>query len=188
MTTQPCIYMFIGYPGSGKTHFARQLSSRIHAVTLNSDALRVAMFGSLEKIERIRASDQSRLYNDVFGAMDYTARQTLRAGHSVIYDAQQTKRVNRRNIERLAREVNAIPVLIWMKTSPEVAMRRGAEREAGDDSHVYSPEKMTMLVNRFASVTDLPESDENVIEISGELPFEEQFLLLEAGLREISRE
>jgi predicted kinase len=173
--SRPLLVVFLGFPGSGKTYFSRQLAKKIHAVTLNSDALRLSMFGSLERIDQIRERNRSRLYADVFGAMDYAARQTLLAGHSVIYDAQQTKRENRRGIEKIAAEAGAIPVLVWMKTSRETALKRGQEREARDDSHQYDADKMAYLIDRFDTVTDLPGSDENVIEISGEVPFEEQF-------------
>jgi uncharacterized protein len=182
----PLLIVFLGFPGSGKTYFATKLAKEIRAVTLNSDALRVSMFKSLEAIEKIRHSaDQSRLYDDVFGAMDYAAKQTLLAGHSVIYDAQQTKRENRRNIERIAKEAGAIPVLVWIKTSKETALRRGQEREARDDSHQYDAEKMEYLIDRFAKVTDLPESDENTIEINGEVPFEQQYTAFAHAIEQI---
>lgn len=180
--TKPLLIAFLGFPGSGKTYFARQLAKELGAVVLNSDAMRLAMFGSLERVEQIRASDHPRLYDDVFGAMDYAAKQALLAGHTVIYDAQQTKRKDRRGIERIAKEADATPVLVWMRTSPEVALRRGQEREAGDDSHRYDAEKMEYLISRFNEVTDLPEPDENVVEISGEVPFEEQYETFKKGL------
>lgn len=174
---------FLGFPGSGKTYFARQLVKELRAVTLNSDAMRVAVFGSLENVEKIRQSKEHfRLNSEVFGAMDYAARQTLLAGYSVVYDAQQTKRSNRRNIEKIAAATGAIPVLVWLKTSREVALKRGQEREARDDSHQYDAEKMAYLIDRFDSVTDLPEPDENVIEISGEVPFEEQYRTFMEGV------
>lgn len=111
------------------------------------------MFKSHEMIDRIRTTDRSRLYDDVFGAMDYASKQSLLAGHSVIYDAQQTKRENRINVESIAREVDALPVLIWIKTSKDIAMRRGQEREERPDSMQYSEEKMRMLIDRFDTVT-----------------------------------
>lgn len=172
---KPLLIAFLGFPGSGKTHFSRQLAKELNAVVLNSDALRVAMFGSLQRIEEIRRSDRLRLYDDVFGAMDYAAKQALLAGHSVIYDAQQSKRENRRGIEKIAAATGAVPVLVWMKTSREVALRRGQEREARDDSHPYDAKKMAQLIDRFPYVTDLPGTDENVIEISGEMSFEGQY-------------
>lgn len=183
----PSLICFLGFPGSGKTTFARQLACELRAVTLNSDALRVAMFGSMERIEEIRQTDNARLYADVFGAMDYAATQALAAGHSVIYDAQQTKRENRRNIEKIAREAGAIPVLVWVKTSRETALKRGQEREARHDSHQYAAEKMAYLIDRFDEVTDMPESDENVIEISGEIPFSEQLAVFRAEVGRFKR-
>lgn len=179
---RPLLVVFLGFPGSGKTYFATKLAEKLLAVTFNSDALRVSMFGSLQAIERIRQTDQSRLYNDVFGAMDYATRQTLLAGHSVIYDAQQTKRENRRNIETIARESGAIPVLVWMKTDKKVALKRGQERDIRADSHQYTAEKMEYLIDRFHEVTDLPEANENLIEINGTLPFEDQYLLFKQGI------
>lgn len=182
--TKPLLIVFLGFPGSGKTYFSRRLAEKLHAVTLNSDALRMAMFGSIEKIDEIRRNDNMRLYADVFGAMDYATKQALLAGHSVVYDAQQTKRENRRNIEKIAQESGAISILVWMKTSRETAMKRGQEREARDDSHQYDAEKMAYLIDRFDKATDLPEPDENVIEISGEISFEEQYAaLMEAAQR-----
>jgi len=175
--TKPLLIVFLGHAGSGKTYFSRHLAKEISAVTLNTDALRLSMFGSLEKIDAIRRSDKMRLYDDVFGAMNYAAKQILLAGHSVVYDAQQTKRENRRNIEKIATEAGAIPVLVWIKTSRETAIKRAQEREERDDSLRYNAEKIAYLVDRFDSVTDLPEPEENTIEISGELPFEEQYRL-----------
>lgn len=180
--SKPLLICFLGFPGSGKTTFARQLANELQAVTLNSDALRMAMFGSMERIEEIRKTDNPRLYADVFGAMDYAATRALGAGHSVIYDAQQTKRENRRNIEKIARDAGATPVLVWIKTSRETALKRGQEREARHDSHQYTAEKMAYLIDRFAEVTDMPEADENVIEISGEIPFSEQLTVFRAGV------
>ena len=147
------------------------------------------MFGSLEKIDEIRhEGDRSRLYDDVFGAMDYATKQILLAGHSVVYDAQQTKRENRRNIEKIASEANAIPILVWMKTSREVALQRGQEREVRNDSQQYDAEKMAYLIDRFDSVTDLPEPEENTIEISGEISFEEQYQHFVRGVERIIHE
>lgn len=187
MNNTPLLIVFLGFPGSGKTYFATRLAEKLQAVTLNSDAMRLSMFGSLERIEHIRQTDNPRLYVDVFGAMDYAAAQALRAGHTVIYDAQQTKRRDRKHVEELAASAGAIPVLVWIKTSPQVALRRGQEREARADSHQYTEEKMRMLIERFSNVTDLPGLDENVIEISGELPFEEQFGVFEEAAKKIRR-
>ncbi|MBH2007938.1 ATP-binding protein [Candidatus Saccharibacteria bacterium] len=183
---KPLLIVFLGFPGSGKTYFATKLARELSAVTLNSDALRLSMFKSLDAIENIRQLDNQRLYVDVFGAMDYASKQTLLTGHSVIYDAQQTKRENRINVERIAREVGAVSILVWIKTDKAVALKRGQEREERSDSLQYSEEKMRMLIDRFDAVTDLPEQGENVIEINGEVSFDEQYKSFQKQLSEFS--
>lgn len=183
---KPLLIYFIGQPGSGKTYFATRLADRLGAVRLNSDATRIAMFGSSEEVERIRKSKQeSILYAPVFGAMNYSAQQIINSGHSVIYDAQATKRRDRKRHEKLAHECDAAPILVWIDTPGELAIKRGQEREQRDDSIVYSESKMRMLAELFSKNIDLPESDENLIKISGELPFEEQFKSFEAQLSSI---
>ncbi len=183
--SKPLLVVFIGFPGSGKTYFATQLGEKLNALVLNSDAMRLSMFGSHEKIEGIRKSDNPRLYEDVFGAMDYATRQALKARISVVYDAQKATRANRMQIEKIAEEHGAQPVLVWIQTSTAVAKQRGQQREARADSHVYTAEKMDYLVDRFAEQTEPPEPGENVIELSGEIPFEQQYETFQQKLEEI---
>lgn len=182
---KPLLVVFIGFPGSGKTYFAKRLGKRLNALVLNSDAMRLSMFGSHERIEEIRKSDNARLYEDVFGAMDYATKQALLAGISVVYDAQKATRENRLQIEKIAEEHDAQPVLVWIQTSAAVAKERGQQREARADSHVYTVEKMDYLVDRFAEQTEPPEPNENVIELSGEIPFEQQYDAFLQKLEEI---
>lgn len=181
---KPLLVSFIGFPGSGKTHFATQLAKKLQGISFNSDAVRLAVFESLENIEQIRKTDRSRLYSDVFGAMNYMAAQALQSGHSVVYDAQMAKREDRTRMEKLARECGAEFLLVWIQADPDIAKQRGQTRQQRNDSHRYSPEKMEMLVERFATTTDLPKKDEKVVKISGELPFSEQYKLFQAALAE----
>lgn len=185
MNKKPLLIVFLGFPGSGKTYFSTRLAKKLKGVSFNTDALRLAMFKSLDAIDHIRQTDHDRLYIDVFGAMDYATTQVLMSGHSVVYDAQQTKRRDRKNIEKLAESAGAIPILVWIKTDPQTALRRGQERDAAPSSLQYTEEKMNMLINRFYDVTDLPEPSENTIEINGELPFEEQYAAFEHGVEAI---
>lgn len=180
---KPLLVSFIGFPGSGKTYFSTRLAKKIHAITLNSDALRLNMFGSLEKIEQIRNSEnRSRLYDDVFGAMNYAAAQALQAGHSVVYDAQMAKRIDRARMEALVKENGARFVLVWLQTDPSVAKQRGAKRKQAADSHRYTGEKIHMLVEGFATTTEVPDEQEFVVAINGELPFTQQYDIFHTAL------
>lgn len=184
---RPLLITFLGAPGSGKTYFATRLASEIGAVTYNADALRLAVHRTVARIEQLREQQPARVYADVFAAMGYAARQSLAAGCSVIYDAQATKRRQRRDIEKLAAETGAMSLLVWVQTNPEVAIQRGQQREASDNTHPYSREKMIMLMRRFEDNIDVPSGDENFIVISGEVSFGEQLQQFQAGLEHIRR-
>ncbi len=147
----------------------------------------MSIFGSQERIDQVRLEDRTRFHEDIFGAMNYASKQTLSAGYSVIYDAQMTKRDNRINIEQLATSAGALPLLVWIKTSRDTALRRGQEREPGDDSNRYTAEKIAYLIDRFDDITDLPEENENLIVINGEVEFEDQYASFQSQLRRFTK-
>lgn len=186
MDDKPLLIFFIGPPGSGKTYFGTRLAAKIAAVRLSSDATRIAMFGSSEKVEQIRRGRlQFMLQAPVFGAINYAAQQVLRANKSVILDSQATQRSVRRRHEKLAADCDAVPILVWIKTPTDLAINRGQARQARDDSIPYSEAKMRELMEIFSKNIDLPESTENLIEISGEQPFESQYSSFKAQLSTI---
>jgi len=175
--------MFLGVPGSGKSFFARQLAENINAVRLNGDSMRLAIFGSLEEIEKVyHSEDRQRVNSYVFNAIDYAVRQVLSHGDSVVYDAHHNKRSIRAELEQLAAKCGAVPVVVWIKTPYEVALNRGQQREATEDQRQLSEEKMLESMNRHAASMDAPVKGENSIEISGELPFEQQYAIFEREL------
>lgn len=75
------LYTMLGYPGSGKSHFAKLLAAEFGAVWLSNDGMRSSIFDEPTKPENLHN------YRVVYGAMDYAAQQALQAGVSVIYDA-----------------------------------------------------------------------------------------------------
>jgi len=185
---KPFIITLMGFPGSGKTYFSSQLAEVLPAVRLNADALRIAMYGSHEQMEKIRSSDLKRFYDEAYGAMSYAAKQILSLGVSVICDAQMLEYKDRQHyIEQPAVESAAIPVLVWIRTSKEVALNRGAQREESDESIVFDKEMMQNLIDYFDKRTDTPESSENVIEISGEIPFDEQLVQFQNEIKKIKK-
>ena len=86
--------MFLGYPGSGKTHFARQLAKKEGIVRLNADATRVAAMGTIQKAREFDA-ETGLLNSIVFGMIDYAIVQILESGNSVICDYQHNEKAFR---------------------------------------------------------------------------------------------
>ena len=172
-TSKPKIIMFLGYPGSGKSYFARQLADKIHAVRMNGDSMRIALFKTVEAINE--HPDKKTLNDQTFSAIDYAVSQILKVGHTVVYDAHHNKRSIREDLEKLATEYDAVPVVVWVKTPHEVALKRGQTREASADSRNMTEEQMIASMNRHMANFDEPAENEHVITIDGTAPFDKQF-------------
>lgn len=172
MTQKPILHMFLGSPGSGKSFFARNLAENINAVRLNGDSMRIALYGSPEEIDQ--QPDKNLVNSRTFGALDYSVVQVLKAGHSVVYDAHHNKRSIRARLEELAEEHGAVPVVVWIKTPYEVALKRGQTRDTTPDQRRLSEEKMIETIERHMANFDEPVESELVITIDGTIPFEEQ--------------
>jgi predicted kinase len=183
---KPLILMFLGSPGSGKSYFAKHIADKLNAVRINGDSMRLAIFGSLEEIERIYHSNDRRKVNEyVFNGLDYVAEQILQRGQDVVYDAHQNKRIDRETVEQIAERQHALPVVISIKTPYEVAVKRGQTRESQVDQRQLSEEKMREVIARHQANTDEPVKTEHVIVLDGEIAFEEQFKEFEKRLKEI---
>lgn len=168
--------MFLGLPGSGKSFFARQLAQKTNAVRVNGDSMRLAIFGSLEEIEKVYCSeDRAKLNAYVFNAIDYAVEQILMHGDNVVYDAHHNKRVDRATLEELAKKCDALPVLVWVKTPYDIALKRGQERTAQADQRQLSEEKMREVMDRHQLYTDEPVESEHVILVDGQQTFDQQY-------------
>lgn len=186
---RPLLVMLLGVPGSGKTHFSQQLAARLGGVRLNSDAMRLAIFGSLEVMDKLyNSGDRSKLNAYTFGAMDYVTDQLLASRVSVIYDAIHTKRADRLKQEAAAKKHGAVPVLLRVSVPREVAVRRTVERPAAGDARQFTPEKAEEVIRHFEDTTESPLESELVIDINGELPFEEQFRSFQEQLKNLLHE
>lgn len=180
---KPLLVIFIGVPGSGKTYFASRLATKIDGVRLNSDAMRLSIFGSLEAIEEVhRSKNRSVLNSHTFGAMDYATRQILATDTPVIYEAIQRTQADRRNMEKLADECGAQLVLVSMEIDIDTAIRRVQEREARDDVRQFDGNKAREVIAHFRDRLEPLERTDYVVHICGEEPFETQYESFQAQL------
>lgn len=189
MKQQPLLIVFLGVPGSGKTHFATRLAEKLAAVTFNSDAMRLAIWGSREAVRKSRPTPELRALNNkmTFGAMEYAAKQVLQTNRSCLYDANANQRDVRQKTAEFAAKQGALPIVVRLRTDSVVALNRMQEREDTEDQLRFGAEKAQQILKQFTDAIEEPGADENVIEISGEMPFEEQYAIFEKEVETIRR-
>jgi predicted kinase len=186
VSKRPVIHLFLGVPGSGKSYFARHLADRTNTVRINSDAIRLGIFGSLEAISAVYHSpDRHNVNTYVDGATHYVVSELLERGQSVICDAHHNKRSDREAFEAIARRYNAHVVLVWIQTPFETALKRGQEREAQADQRQLSEEAMKEVMERHEAAMDKPVDGENVIVIDGQQAFEQQYESYQTQINEL---
>lgn len=186
---KPLLVMFVGTPGSGKTTFARQLRDKIGGVTLNSDSIRLSMWGSRDAIKETHTTAEQRIYANqlTFGAMDYAAGQVIASGYNVIYDCNANKREERQKMQDIAMTNDGLGVVVRIDTPRDVAIQRGLDRSETHDQPKFLVEKAEEVVDRFAREIEEPTDDEYVIRISGEIPFGEQFRSFQSQFADIAK-
>src|SRR3989344_8227855 len=119
--SKPLFIVLYGFPGSGKTHFARQLCETIHAAHVNGDRLRYELFD--------QPRYDKREDDVVEHIMQYMAEEFLNAGLSVIYDVNAMRINKRRTLRDMARKVHAEPLLIWLQIDSDSAFARVSKRD-----------------------------------------------------------
>lgn len=119
----PSLVILCGLPGTGKSHFARELARRAPFVWLNSDRTRKLLVDT--------PSYSRREHRRVFSAMHVLTRGYLRDGYSVVFDATNLNENVRRPLYESASAVGVEPLIIRFTAPAELVHRRLKDRADG---------------------------------------------------------
>jgi len=136
-TTKPFLLLFYGYPGTGKTYFARQFCDNVQAAHLQADRIRGELF------ENPRYDKQE---NDIVRQlMDYMTEEFLSAGLSVAYDVNMPLAKQRHRLYDVARKYGAQPLLVWFQMDQDTAFGRNVKRDRrrADDKYAARWDRTT---------------------------------------------
>ncbi len=164
--SKPFLLLFYGYPGSGKTYFARQFCESVQAAHLQADRIRGELF------EEPRYDQQE---NDIIKQiMDYMAGEFLGAGMSVAYDVNVPRLNQRRKLIDMAYSYGAEPLLIWFQMDQDTAFTRNIKRDRrrADDKYAARWDRTTF--ESVISQMQNPSPSENYVVISGKHLFNMQ--------------
>ncbi len=162
---KPLLIMLYGFPGAGKTHFARQLTETVSAAHIQGDRIRAQLF------EQPRYDKQE---NEIVShLMEYMAEEFLNAGVSVVFDANALRLVQRRSLRDIARRAKAEHLLIWLQIDQESAYGRVSRRDRRRADDKYAAPYDQKSFQAYIAAMQNPQNEEYVV-ISGKHTFNTQ--------------
>jgi predicted kinase len=165
-TTKPTLIMLYGYPGAGKTYFARQLSEDIQLAHVQADRIRHELF------ESPRYDKQE---NDAIEQlMDYMTEEFLSAGVSVVYDTNAARFNKRRFLRDVARHKKAEVLLVWLQVDIESAFVRSIKRDRRKADDKYAQQLDRTTFDSLMHTMQNPQITEDYIVLSGKHSFSSQ--------------
>jgi len=174
---KPFLLMFYGFPGAGKTYFARQFCENVQAAHLQADRIRGELF------EKPRYDKQE---NDVvMQLMDYMSEEFLSAGLSVAYDVNAMRAAQRHALRDLAHRCHAQPLLVWFQMDPDTAFTRNVKRDRRRADDKYAAQWDRTTFENIISHMQNPAIAEDYAVISGKHLFGMQQSAVVSKLRSL---
>lgn len=167
---RPALVVVSGLPGSGKSHFSRQLGQRFPLARLESDALRKALFPT----PTYSSQESARL----FAACHQVLDRLLAQGIPAVLDATNLREIHRRQLYRIAEKHGAKVVLVSLKAPPWLVRRRLKARQLRANPWDYSDADIAVY-ERLRGQAEPIQGPHIVVDTSGDI---------EPGLQAVLRE
>ena len=175
---KPLLVQLYGFPGSGKTYFARQFCEQVQAAHVQDDRIRFELF------EQPRYDKQE---NDVITQlMDYMTGEFLSAGISVVYDTNAMRMSQRHVLREVARKAHAQPLLIWLQIDADGAYARTTKRDRRRSDDKYAAIIDRPIFNNIAGHMQNPLNTEDYVVVSGKHVFKTQMSAVVKRLHELN--
>lgn len=157
---KPFVIFLYGFPGSGKTAFARQFAQELNVAHLQQDRLINELYGSKTDVK-------------ARGPMNFMTREFLRAGVSVIYDTNMARKTARRTMREVVKKSRAVPVLVWIQIDPDTAFARTQKRDRRKSDDQYAGTPTAQEFQEVLNTMQNPSAEDYVV-ISGKHTFQTQ--------------
>jgi predicted kinase len=168
--------MLYGFPGAGKTYFARQFCENVQAAHIQGDRIRAELF------EQPRYDKQEDKV--VLQLMNYMAAEFIGAGISVVYDTNAARAIQRHGLRDTARRTGAKPLLVWFQIDTDSSFYRSSKRDRRRSDDKYAAPMDRALYDSQTTQMQNPVNTEDYIVISGKHTFPTQYAAVTSKLRE----
>ncbi len=163
---KPLLVLLYGFPGAGKTYFARNLADTLESAHVHSDRIRHELF------EEPRFDEQEN--GIITHLMNYMTEEFLGAGVPVIYDTNMIRKSQRRRIREMARKKKIDTLVVWFQIDPDTAFARLKKRDKRKTDDKYAVDYNQDKFRKYAAKMQHPEVKENYIVVSGKHAFSSQ--------------
>jgi predicted kinase len=155
---KPTLYLFMGYPGAGKTTIARIIREATDGVHLWADFERHVMFDEVQ-----HTPEESRILYD---HLNRVADELLEQGKCVIYDTNFNFRKDRDRMRQIAAKHGADVVVVWVTTPRDVAQHRATQESENQDTRIWGNMAQPDF-NRLSDNLQAPDEDEHAVQLDG---------------------
>ena len=164
-TTKPLLILLYGFPGSGKTYFARQLCENLQSAHVHADRIRHELFE-----EPVYDKQENAIIKQL---MQYMSETFLSAGMNVIYDMSAARKGQRHALREMARKKGAQPLIVWFQMDSDTAFSRTQDRDKrkADDKYAidYTEESFTKEISKMQQP-----ANEDYVVVSGKHTYTSQ--------------
>ncbi len=166
--TPPLLLVTMGYPGSGKTFFARQFSDLHTIARISEDNLRFELFEN-----PLFNEDEADILKRI---MHYSLDQLMRTGKTIMCEGTFLQTAQRKEIYELAAKNGYRTLVVWLQTDLETAATRAKNRDRRNLDSKYSFSVDAQTFQEIRSQLERPSEKEQFVVISGKHAFKGQCL------------
>lgn len=169
--------MLYGYPGAGKTYFARQMCEQLQAAHVQGDRIRAELFDEPRYDKEENAVVQH--------LMNYMTEEFLNAGTSVMYDTNALRASQRHELRETARRHKSQPLLVWLQIDIDSAFARSNKRDRRHADDKYTTSLSREQFENLSNGMQNPTTVEDYAVISGKHVFGTQFSAVVKRMHEL---
>jgi predicted kinase len=158
----------MGYPGAGKTFFARQFTDQYNIPYISEDRVRFELF------EKPQFNDDEQ---EIIGRIsEYTVEQVMKTKSTLVFDGHSATQSSRKRLFDLAGDNGYKTLLVWLQTDINTSASRSKRRDRRNADSKYSFELDDLTFKRISSSLQRPNEKQPSVVISGKHAFKGQSL------------